>query len=153
MFYDGYRTDFLDSCASHIDELRPRDRVEVAESEIPQWIVDGFRNLVPARNLIVDWVLLEAGGDQRKDLEDGLRGRLRHHRVPVHNRLISWAEVRDHVLRISDELSREMDRDFVIVVDGIDHAERSSRYDPTASEGFSIPCQVPMIWPPVAYDC
>lgn len=69
-------------------------------------------------------------------LRRGLRGRLRHHRVPVHNRLISWTEARDHVLRIADELGREMDRDFVIVVDGIDHAARASRYDPTASKGF-----------------
>lgn len=67
-----YRRDFLESCFSYIDELRPRDRAEIAQSEIPQRIVDGYRKLVPARNLIVDWVLLEASGEHEKDFEDTL---------------------------------------------------------------------------------
>jgi len=69
-------------------------------------------------------------------LRRGLRGRLHQYRVPVHNRLVSWLDARDHVLRVADELGRELGRDFVIVVDGIDHAARASRYDPTASKGF-----------------
>jgi len=66
----------------------------------------------------------------------GLRGRLRQYRVPVRNNLIPWRLARDHVLRIADELGRELNRDFVIVIDGIDHAARASRYDPRASKGF-----------------
>lgn len=69
-------------------------------------------------------------------LRRGLRGRLRQHRVPVRNDLISWSQAREHVLRIADELGRELGREFVIVVDGIDHAARASRYDSSASKGF-----------------
>ncbi len=71
----AYRLDFLDACASYVDELRPRARVDIPQAEIPQWIIDGFRKLIPARNLIVDWVLLEGGADeQSRDFEDALLG-------------------------------------------------------------------------------
>lgn len=90
----AYRTDFLDSCAAFVDGLRPRERVAIAEDEIPQWIVDGFRRLIPARNLIVDWVLLEAGGDHGNDFEDELLGFL--------ERLLELAERPDSVSSYSE---------------------------------------------------
>ena len=69
-------------------------------------------------------------------LRNGLRGRLVHFRVPVRNDLISWAEARTEVLRIAHEIGRDLGREFVIAIDGIDHAARASRYDPGASKAF-----------------
>lgn len=70
-------------------------------------------------------------------LREGLRGRLRHFRVPLRNDLLnSWPEARDVVLRIASALGEELGRAFVIVIDGIDHAARASQIDPVTAQAF-----------------
>ncbi len=66
-----YRIDFLDSCISFVDELRPRQQ-PAATSDVAQMVVDRFRQLVPIRNLVADWVLLEGSATPREDFEDAL---------------------------------------------------------------------------------
>jgi hypothetical protein len=58
------RRDFLAAVVRYVDALRTRTAPQ--QPNFPQWIVDGFRQLIPIRNVIVDWVLLEgdAGDDE-----------------------------------------------------------------------------------------
>lgn len=74
-------------------------------------------------------------------LRRGLHGKLRAYGVPLRNGLLSWLEARSHVLRIGTQLGSEMQRPFVVVVDGIDHAARAMRNcDPHAKQFFeSLP--------------
>lgn len=60
-------------------------------------------------------------------LRERLRGRLFELQVPVRNQFISSEQAREHVLRLSQILSREKKSPFVIVIDGIDHAARALR--------------------------
>ena len=63
-------------------------------------------------------------------LRRGLKGRLRELKVPLRNTFLTWAEARDHVLRLADILGQELGRRFVISIDGIDHAARASQVMP-----------------------
>lgn len=54
----SYRRDFLDSVIAQADLLRRRTQPDL--SKFPEQVVDTFRQLVPLRNAIVNWVLLEA---------------------------------------------------------------------------------------------
>lgn len=74
--------------------------------------------------------------DLLTQLRRGLRGKLASYQVPVRNSLLNWEEARSHVLRLADRLGRELDRPFVIVIDGIDHAARASRYNQPAAREF-----------------
>lgn len=64
-----YRQDFLDSCANFIDTLRPRSEPEKHSGET---ILVRFRQLTPIRNLLVDWVLLEAQVDPSDAFSESL---------------------------------------------------------------------------------
>ncbi|QDT50431.1 hypothetical protein Pan258_44900 [Symmachiella dynata] len=63
-------------------------------------------------------------------LRRGLKGRLHELKVPLRNEFLTWAEAREHVLRLSDILGQELSRKFVISIDGIDHAARASQVIP-----------------------
>jgi len=52
-------------------------------------------------------------------------GRLAQFQVPIRNDHIELKELRAHVLRLADVLSRERGRVTVIAIDGIDHAARA----------------------------
>lgn len=52
-----YRQDFLDSCVSFIDGLRPRNQPEDHSGDA---IIATFKKLTQIRNLLVDWILMEA---------------------------------------------------------------------------------------------
>ncbi|QDV14649.1 hypothetical protein CA51_45570 [Rosistilla oblonga] len=63
-------------------------------------------------------------------LRRGLATRLFELKVPLRNDFLTWAEARDHVLRLSDVIGQELGRRFVISIDGIDHAARASQVMP-----------------------
>jgi hypothetical protein len=63
-------------------------------------------------------------------LRRGLATRLFELKVPLRNEFLTWAEARDHVLRLSDVIGQELGRKFVISIDGIDHAARASQVMP-----------------------
>jgi hypothetical protein len=65
-----------------------------------------------------------------------LLGRLRELRVPLRNDLLTWEEARAHVIRLASDLGREKGQDFVIVIDGIDHAARAAQTMPEQSAAF-----------------
>lgn len=63
-------------------------------------------------------------------LRRGLATRLFELKVPLRNDFLTWAEARDHVLRLSNVIGQELGRKFVISIDGIDHAARASQVMP-----------------------
>ena len=65
-------------------------------------------------------------GSLLSQLRQQLRGRLAEKRVPIRNLFLSPDRMRQEVLRIADEVGRERGQPFVIAVDGLDHAARSS---------------------------
>lgn len=69
-------------------------------------------------------------------LREGLLGRLHTLRVPLRNDLLTWPEARGHVLRLASVLGRERGQDFVIAIDGIDHAARAAQTMPDQSADF-----------------
>jgi hypothetical protein len=64
-----HRQDFLDSCAGYVDELRPRS---LPEGHSGGSIIATFRKLTPIRNLILDWVQLEAQSDPSDEFGEAL---------------------------------------------------------------------------------
>lgn len=52
------RTDFFESCFTFIDSLRIKSQPDVPD--FPQKVIDDFKQLVIARNFLVDWCLLES---------------------------------------------------------------------------------------------
>lgn len=64
-----YRQDFLDSCATYVDDLRPR---HPPEGHSGKQIIATFRQLTPIRNLIVDWILLEAQTDASDEFSEAI---------------------------------------------------------------------------------
>lgn len=64
-----YRQDFFDACVNYVDGLRPRSQ---PEGHSGAKIIATFRQLTPVRNLIVDWVLLEAQSDPSEDFAEAL---------------------------------------------------------------------------------
>ncbi|MBN8457812.1 MAG: hypothetical protein J0M04_08235 [Verrucomicrobia bacterium] len=71
-------------------------------------------------------------------LRRDLSGALWKYSVPVRNEMLTWQQARGHVMRLADRIGQELGRDFVIVVDGIDHAARAGRlrYDRAFAEDF-----------------
>lgn len=53
-----YRRDFLDACISYADSLRVRERPNL--ENLPQRILEDCEKLLPVRDHIIDWVLLES---------------------------------------------------------------------------------------------
>jgi len=53
-----YRDDFLNSCFKFVDSLRVKEAP--TETDFAQKVLDDFKQLVIARNLLVDWCLIEA---------------------------------------------------------------------------------------------
>ena len=52
------RREFLVACLSYADELRVRERPDV--DNLGQKVLEDFRKLIPVRDHIIDWVLLES---------------------------------------------------------------------------------------------
>lgn len=52
------RADFFETCYSFIDSLRIRSKPE--ESDFQQKVIDDYKQLISARNLITDWCILES---------------------------------------------------------------------------------------------
>ncbi|WP_158586349.1 toll/interleukin-1 receptor domain-containing protein [Serratia inhibens] len=65
-----YRDDFLDSCFQFVDSLRVRV-APTKEEDFAQKVIDDFKQLVIARNLLVDWCLMEAKYN-KDDFSDSL---------------------------------------------------------------------------------
>lgn len=65
-------------------------------------------------------------GSLLSQLRHYLRNRLAAYGVPVRNRFLTSDQLRGEVLRIADVIGRERGKPFVIAIDGIDHAARSS---------------------------
>ncbi|WP_295145102.1 TIR domain-containing protein [uncultured Reyranella sp.] len=65
-----YRSAFLNACIEYADVLRIRERP--SEENFGQKVIEDFRKLVSARDLIVDWVLLEAELPGSADFPDAL---------------------------------------------------------------------------------
>ena len=53
-----YRQQFLDACIEYADELRIRDQPDL--EDLGEKVLEDFGKLVPIRDCIVDWVLLES---------------------------------------------------------------------------------------------
>ncbi|MCW6542997.1 SEFIR domain-containing protein [Yersinia ruckeri] len=64
-----YRDDFLDSCFKFIDSLRVRENPK--ENDRPQQVINDFKQLTMARNLLIDWCLIEAKFN-KNDFPDSL---------------------------------------------------------------------------------
>jgi hypothetical protein len=61
------RTDFVDSFVSEIRDLQPNDRVQDGET-LENRVLTDFKNLLPLRDVIIDWLLIE----ERQANDDGL---------------------------------------------------------------------------------
>lgn len=69
-----YRNDFLDACIDYADALRVRQRPEV--EELGKKVLEDCSKLVAVRDLIVDWVLLEAEAPPSEGFSESLIGLL-----------------------------------------------------------------------------
>ena len=65
-----YRREFLDACLEYADELRVRERPDV--DNLGQKVLEDFRKLIPVRDHIVDWVLLESEADPSTSFSEAL---------------------------------------------------------------------------------
>jgi hypothetical protein len=65
-----YRSEFLDACTVFADALRVRERPTV--ERLGDKVVEDCGKLVGVRDLIVDWVLLEAEASPSKDFSESL---------------------------------------------------------------------------------
>ena len=65
------RNDFIDAAISFADELRVRERPEV--EHIDEKILDDIHKLLPLRDQLVDWLLLETAIEDASTLEDVLQ--------------------------------------------------------------------------------
>ena len=65
-----YRKDFLDACVGHADELRVRKEPEVKRPG--DKVLGDFGKLVAVRDLVVDWVLLEAQAAPGEEFSESL---------------------------------------------------------------------------------
>ncbi len=64
-----YRGDLLDLCIEFVDKSRVRKRIEILEDDIPLWVVERYRELIPARDVIIDWVRLESSEGPTEEFE------------------------------------------------------------------------------------
>lgn len=65
-----YRNDFFAACFEFVDSLRVRTAPD--PSNFAQEVLNVCETLVPIRDLIVDWVILEASSQQRAEFENAL---------------------------------------------------------------------------------
>jgi hypothetical protein len=65
-----YRSDFLDACIMYADALRVRERPNV--EKLGEKVLEDCGKLAVVRDLIVDWVLLEAEAAPSEDFSDSL---------------------------------------------------------------------------------
>ncbi|MBV9656935.1 MAG: TIR domain-containing protein [Verrucomicrobia bacterium] len=65
-----YRNDFLDACFEYADALRVRS-TPTSENFV-QSVLEVTETLLPIRDLIINWVMLEASTPHAKDFEDTL---------------------------------------------------------------------------------
>lgn len=65
-----YRKEFLDSCIEYADKLRIRERPEV--ENCGEKVLEDCGKLVPVRDHIVDWILLEGGAALSNDFSESL---------------------------------------------------------------------------------
>ena len=65
-----YRKEFLDACIEYADELRVRERPEV--ENLGDKVLEDCGKLVPVRDHIVDWVLIEAGSAPSEEFSEAL---------------------------------------------------------------------------------
>ncbi len=65
-----YRSDFLDACFEYADSLRVRE--EPKTESLGEKIITDFGKLRHIRNLLVDWVLLEASSGKNGEFQDEL---------------------------------------------------------------------------------
>ncbi len=66
----AYRSDFLEACFQYIDILRVRQQPNV--EHLGKQVLEDCGKLIQARNLIADWVMLEAGAPHENQFEDAL---------------------------------------------------------------------------------
>lgn len=65
-----YRKEFLDACIEYADELRVRERPEV--ENLGQKVLEDCSKLVPVRDHIVDWALLESEVSSSENFSEAL---------------------------------------------------------------------------------
>lgn len=65
-----YRSEFLDTCIAYADALRIRERPNV--EKLGERVLEDCGKLVVVRDLIVDWVLLEAEAAPSEDFSESL---------------------------------------------------------------------------------
>lgn len=66
----GYRSDFTTTCISFADSLRTRSAPQTSDSGA--WVISHYEKLLPLRNHIVDWVILESEATISDDFSDVL---------------------------------------------------------------------------------
>lgn len=66
----SYRSDFFDACFQYVDNLRVR--TQPTEQPFGKRVLEDCGNMVSIRDLIVDWVLLEADMQGKDGFEDEL---------------------------------------------------------------------------------
>jgi len=64
-------------------------------------------------------------GDLLHQLRDIFKGKLAKHKVPIRNDFLRVDNLRDNVIRLADEYSKQIGTRTVISIDGIDHAARA----------------------------
>jgi hypothetical protein len=82
-------------------------------------------------------------GDLLIQLRELARGRLVALRVPVLSTQLSVDELRDHVLRVAEQVGKERGSPVVIAVDGIDHAARAGTQTTSLLQSLVAPEAVP----------
>ncbi len=65
-----YRKEFLDSCIEYADKLRVRERPEV--ENLGEKVLEDCGKLVPVRDHIIDWVLLEGEAAPSEEFSESL---------------------------------------------------------------------------------
>ena len=65
-----FRRSFLDACIMYADALRVRERPK--EDNPAKKVMEDYQKLIPIRDHIVDWVLLESSIEQSQELSDAL---------------------------------------------------------------------------------
>lgn len=65
-----YRQQFLNTCIEYADELRMREHPDL--ENLGEKVFEDFRKLVPIRDCVVDWVLLESKAAPSEDLSEAL---------------------------------------------------------------------------------
>jgi hypothetical protein len=65
-----YRADFLDACFEYADTFRIR--ILPTEENFAQKVLEDCEALLPIRNLIIDWIILEASFPHSQEFDDAL---------------------------------------------------------------------------------